>query len=108
MVMSRISTTLAIAAALFAPIALNAAEGHEHGAATAPPIINTVCAMDGKEMDMAKAPTVLITVGEGAEAKQFRLAMCSDDCCKEFKKDPVAALKPRFGKGAPGPKTNFK
>ena len=106
--MQRLPTLLALAAMLATPITLGAAEGHEHGAATAPPIINTVCAMDGKEMDMAKAPTVLITVGEGAEAKQFRLAMCSDACCTEFKKDPVAALKPRFGKFAPGPKTNFK
>lgn len=108
MVMSRLSTTCALAIALFAPIALGAAEGREQGVATAPPIINTVCPMDGKDMDLAKAPTVLITVGEGPEAKQVRLAMCSDGCCTEFKKDPAAALKPRFGKGAPGPKTNFK
>jgi hypothetical protein len=107
MVMSRLSTTLSLAVALFAPIALGAAEGREQSA-TAPPIINTVCTMDGKEMDLAKAPTVPITIGEGAEAKQFRLAMCSDACCTEFKKDPAAALKPRFGKGAPGPKTSFK
>ena len=103
----RLPTILALTAMLAAPMALSAAEGHDH-ASVAPPIINTVCPMDGKEMDMAKAPTVLITVGEGAEAKQFRLAMCSADCCTEFKKDPVAALTPRFGKLAPGPKTNFK
>lgn len=103
----RLPTLLALTAMLVAPIALSAEEGHDH-AAMAPPIINTICPMDGKAIDMAKSPTVLITVGEGAEAKQFRLAMCSADCCTEFKKDPVAALKPYFGKFAPGPKTNFK
>lgn len=108
MIISRLSTTLALAVALLTPIALGAAEGRDPSVAAAPPIINTVCPMDGKEMDLAKAPTVLLTIGEGAEAKHVRLAMCSDACCTEFKKDPAAALKPRFGKLAPGPKTNFK
>lgn len=113
MAMLHLPTTLALIAALAAPMTLGAAEGHDHAAAaaTAAPIINTICPMDGKEMkeaDMAKAPTVLVTVGEGAEAKQFRIAMCSTECCTEFKKDPVAALRPRFGKNAPGPKTNWK
>lgn len=105
--MSHLSTTLALAA-LLAPLSLTAADSHEHAPFAPAPIINTVCAMDGKAIDQAKAPTVLITVGDGTEAKQFRLAMCSDNCCTEFKKDPAAALKPRFGKDAPGPKTNFK
>lgn len=106
-------TTLALFAALLAPMTPMAAEDHDHAAAatTAAPIINTICPMDGMEMkeaDMAKMPTVLLTVGEGAEAKQFRLAMCSEKCCTEFKKDPAAALKPRFGKNAPGAKTQYK
>lgn len=106
---SRSTTTLALGAALLLPIAgISAAEGHDHGAhAAAAPILNTVCPMDGKDVD-AKAPTILLTVGEGAEAKSFRLAMCSQACCTAFQKDPAAALKPVFGKMAPGPKTNFK
>lgn len=105
--LSHFTTTLALGAAFFSPIAISAAEGHEH-AAGSPAVINTVCPMDGKEIENTKAHSVLVTVGEGAEAKQFRLAMCSQECHTEFKKDPVAALKPRFGKNAPGPKTNFK
>ena len=77
-------------------------------APVAPPIMNTVCPMDGKAINMATSPTVLVTVGEGADAKQFRLAQCSMECCAALKKDPLAALKPLFGKDAPGPKTNFK
>ena len=107
MFMSRFSTTLALAAALISPISLSSVEASDT-AATTPPVINTVCPMDGKTIDMATAPTVQVTVGEGAEAKQFRLAMCSAGCCSEFKKDPIEVFKPRFGKFAPGPKTNFK
>lgn len=95
--------SLALAAMLFSPLALNAVED-----TTAPPIINTVCPMDGKPIDMATASTCPMTIGEGAEAKHYRIAMCSEHCCMEFKKDPAAVLKPKFGKDAPGPKTNFK
>lgn len=105
--MPRLPTVLALGVMLSSPLALSAAEGNDHAKAL-PSIINTNCPMEGKDIDAEKAPTVLVTIGEGAEAKQFRLAMCSADCCTAFKKDPVVALKPRFGKGAPGPKTGFK
>jgi hypothetical protein len=102
-------TTLALGTALLLPlVGISAAEGHDHDAHTgAAPILNTICPMDGKEVD-SKAPTVLLTVGEGTEAKSFRLAMCSHACCTVFQKDPAPALKPIFGRLAPGPKTNFK
>ena len=75
------------------------------------PILNTHCPVSGTAIDPAKAPTVLMTIGEGTEARQFRIAMCSDACCAEMKSDPAKSLKPLFdktGKNAPGPKTMFK
>jgi len=77
-------------------------------ASTPAPIINTTCPMDGKPIDMANSPTCPMTIGEGADAKHYRMAMCSMHCSTEFKKDPAAVLKPKFGKDAAGPKTNFK
>lgn len=74
-------------------------------AATPAPILNTVCPMDGKPIDMASSPTCPMTIGEGAEAKHYRMAMCSMHCSTEFKNDPAAVLKPKFGKDAAGPKT---
>lgn len=103
----RIPTMLALALAFAVPCALSAADVTPP-AATPAPIINTVCPMDGKPIDMATSPTCPMTIGEGAEAKHFRMAMCSMPCCTEFKKDPEAALKPKLGKDAAGPKTNFK
>lgn len=99
-------THLALLAALVLPSALSAAEANAHP--VAPAIINTTCPMDGNAIDAVKSPTVLITVGEGTNAKQFRLAMCSMACCDDFMKDPATTLKPLFSKNAPGPKTNFK
>ena len=64
--------------------------------------------MTGKDIDMVKSPTVLMTIGEGAECKKYRIAMCSDACVTEFNKDPAAALKPKFGKNVTGPKTLYK
>jgi len=94
-----------LALAFAVPCAMHAADG---GAitTTAPPIINSVCPMDGKAIDAGTSPTVKMTVGEGSEAKQYRMAMCSQSCCTEFKKDPAVALKREYGKLAPGPKTN--
>ncbi len=60
--------------------------------------------MTGKDIDVAKSPTVLILIGEGAEVTKSRIAMCSDACVTEFKKNPAAALKSKFGKEAPGQK----
>ena len=105
MVLSRLPSTLALIAALATSLSLGAAEGQSADKA---PALNTVCPMCNKDVDAAKSPSVPITVGEGAEAKHFRMVMCSDNCCVSFKKDPEAALKPRFGKDAAGPKTNFK
>lgn len=100
-------TTLALLAVLWlVPAGLSA--GDAPAVKAAPAVINSCCPMEGKAVDAATAPTVLVTVGEAAEAKQFRIAMCSAACCTEFMKDPAAVLKPQFGKFAPGPKTNFK
>lgn len=97
---------LALALALAIPCSLSAADSAAPTIANAP-IINKVCPMDGKPID-ATSPTVLMTIGEGAEAKHYRLAMCSDACCTDFKKDPMSVLTPKFGKFAPGAKTLFK
>lgn len=105
MTISRLCSAFALVVALSIPLALGAAEGHDAGAG---PVINSVCPMDGKPIDVNKSPTVPMTIGEGSDAMKCRMAMCSDECCTEFKKDPAAALKPHFGKDAPGPKTNFK
>ena len=69
------------------------------GAADAPatlPVINTVCPMDGKPIDVTKAKMVLVTFGEGVEAKRCHLAFDSEECCTEFMKDPSKVLKPWF------------
>ncbi len=105
MVTFRLPSTLALIAALATSLSLGAAEGQSADKA---PALNTVCPMCKKDVDAAKSPSVPVAVGEGAGAKQFRVVMCSDSCCDTFKKDPAAALKPRFGKDAPGPKTDFK
>lgn len=99
-----ITAIFAMAMVLAAPSALRAADATVP-AATPAPIINSVCPMDGKPIDMATSPTCPMTIGEGAEAKQYRMAMCSMHCSTEFMKDPAAALKPKFGKDAAGPKT---
>lgn len=110
MLISRMSTTLALTAALFTATHLGAAETNDKNdkADSLPPVVNTVCPMDGKPLDMAHCSMMKMTMGEGAEAKPYRMGMCSDACMTEFKKDPAAALKPVFGKGSPGPKTQYK
>lgn len=95
------------AAALFAATSLGAVEANDKPEVL-PPVLNTTCPMDGKPIDMAKCPMMSMTVGEAAEAKKYRMAMCSEKCMSEFTKDPAAALKPIFGKGSPGPKTLYK
>ncbi len=67
-------------------------------------VANTVCPMDGKKVGDRPA-TVRMTVGEGVEAKHYRVGFCSMECCTQFTKDPVSVL---GGRQAPGPKTNFK
>lgn len=104
MSLSTICSTLALTAALFTANALGAMETKDKSEAMSP-VINTVCPMDGKAVDMANCPMVKMTIGEGADAKPYRMACCSEACMTEFKKDPAAALKPTFGKNAPGPKT---
>lgn len=69
-------------------------------------IINTVCPMCDKEVPKTNPPTVKITAGEGADAKHMHMAMCSDKCCDEFKKDPAKALNKHINK--PGSGTQFK
>ena len=123
MTLSKLSATLALAAALFTATSLGAMEANDKNndkgsdkvnekakekADAQSPVINTVCPMDGKPIDMAHCSMMKMTIGEGADAKQCRMAMCTDACMTEFKKDPAAALKPVFGKGAPGPKTQYK
>ena len=116
MTLSKLSVTLALAAALFTATSLGAMEANDKNndkgsdkvnekADAQSPVINTVCPMDGKPIDMAHCSMMKMTIGEGADAKQCRMAMCTDACMTEFKKDPAAALKPIFGKGAAGPKT---
>lgn len=107
MSISQVPLSLSVVGALFAWSTLGAAELNNNADAL-PPIINTVCPMTGNDIDAAKSPTVLMSIGEGAECKKYRIAMCSDACVTEFKKDPAAALKPKFGKNAPGPKTLYK
>jgi hypothetical protein len=70
----------------------------------APSVVNTVCPMDGKMVGKHPA-AVRVTVGEGAEAKHYRMGFCSMECCTQFTKDPIPVL---GGRQAPGPKTNFK
>ena len=87
---------LGLMALLAAPFAHNTIGAAEGATAPAPTVINTVCPMDGKPIDPAKAKMVMLTIGEGADAKKYNLAFCSEDCCTDFKKDPGAALKPWF------------
>lgn len=96
--------TLLTLLALSAVAPLAAMEAETHHAAT---VLNTECPMCHKAVG-DKPSTVKITVGEGTEAKSFLLACESMDCCKAFLKDPEPVLKKTFGKGAPGPKTQFK
>jgi hypothetical protein len=76
------------------------------GVAADTPTINTLCPMCGKEVPKTNPPTAHITVGEGAEAKHMHMAMCSDKCCDEFKKDPAKALNAHINKSGSG--TEFK
>lgn len=84
---------LGFMALLTLPFIANAAETAGDSAA---PVINTVCPMDGKTINMANCKMVMMTVGEGTEAKRCRMACCSDACCSEFMKDPGAAMKSQF------------
>lgn len=70
------------------------------------PTLNKTCPMCDKEVPKSGAPTVSITVGEGADAQHMKMAMCSEKCCDEFKKDPVKGLFKHFNK--PGSGTQFK
>ena len=73
-------------AATFSVSALGAAEL---------PVINAACPMTGKPIDPS-VKMVMMTIGEGADAKHYNVAFCSHECCAKFEKDPVAALKPWF------------
>ena len=96
MPLSRIMlSTLGLLALVAAPISMNSL-GAAEGPIAAIPVMNTTCPMDGKPVDLAKAKMVMVTIGEGAEAKHYHMAFCSDGCCDDFKKDPGAALKPWF------------
>jgi hypothetical protein len=107
MFVSNISTSLALTAALFTNINLRAAELNEKSD-TVVPVVNAVCPMDGKPIDISHCSMMNMIMGDGAEAKPYRMAMCNDMCMIEFKKDPAAVLKPVFGRGAPGPKRQYK
>lgn len=81
---------LAMLCVPFAPATLAAAD---NSTAATPMVINTVCPMDGKPIDQTKAKMVLVTIGEGADARKYLMAFCSDECCTEFTKDPGVAFK---------------
>ena len=92
-----IISALGLIAVLASPFAGNAAGAAEGTTATATPeAINTVCPMDGKVIDGTKSKMVMLTVGEGADAKKCHMAFCSEAECAEFKKDPGAVLKSAF------------
>lgn len=104
-----IPAILALAMAFTVPCDLQASAASEPNPIPAPkPIINTVCPMDGNPIDKNTTHTCPMTVGEGADAKHYRVAMCSMACATEFKKDPEKVLKPMNGKNAAGPKTDSK
>lgn len=75
---------------LAAPFSANAL-----AAADEKPVVNAACPMSGKPID-PKIKMVMMTVGEGADAKHYNVAFCSHECCVKFEKDPGAALKPWF------------
>lgn len=81
---------LGLMALLASPFTLNAAD--TAGDSTAP-VINTACPMDGKPINMDHGKMVMMTIGEGAEAKKYRMACCSDTCSTEYMKDPGAMMK---------------
>ena len=74
-------------AAPFSAITLDAAD--------TPVVVNAVCPMSGKPVDPS-VKMVMMTLGEGADAKHYNVAFCSHECCVKFEKDPGAALKPWF------------
>ena len=86
---------IGLLALLVSPFSVISAAAVEGSTAT-PAVINTVCPMDGKAIDPTKSKMVMITVGEGADAKKCNMAFCSEEECSEFKKDPGTALKAWF------------
>jgi hypothetical protein len=86
----RLSPCVSLAVALLTPWALRA----EDAAAPLPPLLNTVCPMTGKPIDTTTCETILVTFGEGINAKQYRLAISSKEGCVEFMKDPTKPFKP--------------
>ena len=84
-------SALGLIAVLVMPLA--AAEGTT---STTPEVINAVCPMDGKAIDPMKAKMVMLTVGEGADAKKYSMAFCSEEECSTFKNDPGSSLKTIF------------
>jgi YHS domain-containing protein len=96
----------AMATALFlVPGVVFAVEGKDPQPKTGSAVmLNTRCPMDGMVVD-AKAGTVPVTIGEGAEAKHYTMGFCTQACYTTFVKDPAPVMN---GKFAPGPKSNFK
>ena len=88
--------------AVSAPLAAMDHEDHGKGVTATP--MNTECPMCDKAIG-DKPTMVKITVGEGKDAKVCHMACDSKDCAAAFVKDPEPALKKKFGKDAPGPKT---
>lgn len=107
MSLSKIPLALACAAVFLALSPLGAAESAGE-TESLPPILNTTCLMDGKPIDVAKSPMVMLTVGEGADAKHFRMAMCSEACMNGFKKEPAEPMRLNFGRGNHGPNTQYR
>ncbi len=81
-------SALGLIAVFVMPLA--AAEG---ATSPTPEVVNAVCPMDGKAIDPMKAKMVMLTVGEGADAKKYSMAFCSEEECSMFKRDPGSSLK---------------
>ena len=73
--------------ALLSTTALNAADT---------PVLNTHCPISGNPVDPS-VKMVMMTVGEGAEAKSYKVAFCSHECCAKFTKDPAESLNKWIG-----------
>ena len=82
-------TTLGLLGLLAVPISatLGAAEM---------PVLNTHCPVSGKPID-PNVKMLMMTVGEGAEAKSYKVAFCSHECCVKFEKEPNKWIGPKGG-----------
>jgi hypothetical protein len=59
-------------------------------------VLNTHCPVSGKPVDPS-VKMVMMTVGEGADAKSYKVAFCSHECCVKFAKDPSESLNKWIG-----------